>query len=209
LTSARLYLDQLGSIITKCLPEALAASESIEIAMAHEYDSHIEYRFMEALRNYAQHRGFPVHSLSPISKWTSIEDDGRMEFSLSFEADREVLSIDEHFKKSVLKEIGPNVNLKAATRRYIESLSKIQETARKLVKPSVDGARSTIESAITRYRTEHSGPLISLSAMEFSGGNRIKSKTPLLLEWDDIRLELESRNPVLINLHRRHATGAL
>jgi hypothetical protein len=46
-----------------------------------------------------------------------------------------------------------------------------------------------------------------LAALALNQDDRVESSVPLLLEWDDIRAELQKRNPELKNLARQYATG--
>jgi len=161
---------------------------------------------MEALRNHVQHRGIPIHFVSQTSRLTSLEEDGLMEFTVEIAAQRRYLEQDEKFKKTILREVTGDVDLKAASRRYVESLSAINEFARGLVAESVRVAREQIESAHNRYAEHFAGKLTGLSASAIHDGREVSS-VPLLLDWDDVRLELQKRNTELKNLTKRYATS--
>lgn len=206
LTAARLYLDQLPQDIADCLPSNADAQSVIKTRCSQEYDQHFEYRFMEALRNYTQHRGIPIHFVSQGSRWTSDDEAGRMEYTVNMFAQRRHLEEDEKFKKSILKEISGDVDLTAACRRYIESLSAINQFARDLIAETVQTSRQTIESSHQRYSELHSESLIGLTASALNDGREVSS-VPLLLDWDNVRLELQKRNPKLVNLRKRYVTG--
>jgi hypothetical protein len=53
---------------------------------------------MEALRNHVQHHGLPVHNISPGSRWTSLEAEGLLEYSLEFGVVRSLLAENPDFK---------------------------------------------------------------------------------------------------------------
>jgi len=206
LTSTRLYLDQLPQHIDDC---DLADTEAISLVKARcseEYDKHFEFRFMEALRNYVQHRGIPVHFVRQGARWTSLEDDRLMEFSIHITAQRSYLEEDEKFKKTVLNEITGDVNLIAASRRYLESISAINEFVRKLLQEPTASARAAIEAAHHRYSQVCSETLIGLCALEMENSQTTAS-IPLLLEWDDVRIQLQNRNRQLVNLSKRYVTS--
>lgn len=59
LTASRLYMDHLSQHVKTCL---LNETANVKSLFSSEYDGCFEYRFMEALRNYVQHRGLAVHS---------------------------------------------------------------------------------------------------------------------------------------------------
>ena len=206
LTATRLYLDQLPQHIGECDLEDAGASALVKSRCSEEYDKHFEFRFMEALRNYVQHRGIPVHFVSQGARWTSVEADGLMEFSVHIAAQRSHLEEDEKFKKSVLNEISKDVDLIATARRYLESISGINEFVRELLSEPATSARTAIESAHHRYSQVCSESLIGLSALEMEG-SQVISSVSLLLEWDDVRIQLQKRNRQLVNLSKRYVTS--
>lgn len=73
LTAARLYVDQLYRHVKAAIPDMQNVKKNIESMFSKEYDKKLEYRFMEALRNYVQHRGIPVHWIEQNS---SSDDSG-------------------------------------------------------------------------------------------------------------------------------------
>ncbi len=206
LTAARLYLDQLPQDIADCLPSNDTAPSLVNARCSKEDDEHFEYRFMEALRNHAQHRGIPIHFISQGAHWTSHDEYGRMEYVVDIVAQRRYLEEDEKFKKLILEEVSGDVDLTAACRRYIESLSTINQFARDLIAESVNASRQAIEGTRKRYSELCAENLLGLSAMALQDGREISS-VPLLLEWDDVRLALQQRNSQLVNLRKRYATG--
>lgn len=209
LTAARLYLDQLPQYICNCLPLDSTVKDSIKKLRSDEYDAWFEYRFMEALRNYVQHKGIPVHWTSLPSKWTSEDENREMEFSVHMGSAQSVLQ-DSDFKKSVLAEMPEKVDLKAATRSYIECLSRIHCAARKMIADCSNTARALMEKAHKQYAEVYKEQYVGLSACAWSGeGSCVSqvSSVPLLLNWDDIRLRLIKKNKEMVNLRKRYVTG--
>lgn len=208
LSSTRLYLDQLPQHINLCLPQNPAATDLFKSRCSKEYDAKFEYRFMEALRNHIQHRGIAVHYARQGYRWTSIEDDGQLEFNMDLAAKRKDLEEDEKFKKSILTEMPEEVDLKAAARIYVGSISTVNEYVREMVDEPAKAARLLIEAAHSRYSEMEPGKTTGLVAVQTENDKKISS-VPLLLDWDDVRLELQSRNSEMTNLHRRYVTGAI
>lgn len=208
LTSARLYIDQLNQNVKNCFSKVPSISDEVDKFFAAEYDNNKDYRFMEALRNYVQHRGIPVHMTQHGIRWTSLEDDGFLEYNLELSSSLADLKGDKKFKKRVLYEIDEKVDLKAATRSYIESISNVHELTRSLIANQVSEARKLIENAHLRFPAKYGKNLSSLCVLTQSDEEKIKP-LPLLLDWDNIRLELQKRNKKLINLKKRYVTGSL
>jgi len=208
LTSVRLYIDQLNQNVAECLADNPNAKDDVKRLFSNEYNENQYYRFMEALRNYVQHRGIPVHWTQQSGRWTSLEDDGLLEYSVELASQRSYLEEDKKMKKSVLADMGEKVDLKAATRSYLESISRVHESVRSIIADSVSSSRKLIEDAHQRYSEEYSDSLVGLSASNWDDHKRIES-IPLLLDWDDVRVSLQKRNRKLINLSKRYATGAI
>ncbi len=152
--------------------------------------------------------GLPIHIVHQNSKWTSIEDDGRLEFSIEITSLRSQLDKDGKFKKLVIEELGEKIDLKVSVRVYVESISAIHESVRELIGDSVSSARKMIEAVHRRYAELYSGNLTGLSAMKISKGQQVAS-IPLLLDWDDVRVELQKRNAKMTNLNKRYVTGRI
>ena len=208
LTAARLYVDQLTHNVRDCLPCDDNAKNVVKELFSKEYDEHFEYRFMEALRNYVQHRGTPVHWTEQGARWTSHEANGLLEYYMELGSKRGLLEEDGGFKKTVLDEIDEKVDLKSATRCYIECISNVHCAAREMIEDSATASRKLLEDAHKQYAEVYDGSLVGLSACAMSGERQFSSVS-LLLDWDDIRLQLIKRNRKMINLRKRYVTGRI
>jgi len=211
MTSARLYIDQVGQHITECLPLRTDAKPAVEKLFSAEYDAHKEYRFMEALRNYVQHRGLPVQWASSGSKW--IPDprspEAMLECFIEVGAVKAVLEEDEKFKKTVVAEMPDKIDLKAAARRYVESLSAVHAAVRKLIEETLVTSRLSLEKAHHRYAEVYKESLVGLAACRCDDQGRRLETIPLLLDWDNVRKELQKRNRELVNLSKRFVSSRI
>ncbi len=207
LTAAKLYSDQVKQHATECSPETQDPKAAIEMLFSAEYDKYPEFRFMEALRNFVQHRGIPVHWTSLGSRLTKLEG-GLFEYSTELASLRSELEKDGKFKQEVLNHLSDRTDLKVATRRYMESIGNVHDAVRNLIASSVNASRALIESAHREYKEVYKESLIGLSACEW-GDDGASESIPLMLDWDDIRIDLQKRNRKAINLHRRYVTGKI
>jgi len=62
LSTTRLYLDHLRHDAGPLFDAAGSDAKALSAITSEEYDGRLGYRVMEALRNYVQHRGLPLHS---------------------------------------------------------------------------------------------------------------------------------------------------
>lgn len=212
LTSTKLYIDQISQHIRACIPENESISTKVKSLFSCEYDSNFEYRFMDALRNYVQHRGLAVHSTSiGGSKRTSHQEDIKIEFNIGLYTHKSELDGDEAFKKQVYYEMPEKVELMLAVRSYIGSLSKVHCDLRELVASNSQKARELIQSVIKKYENLNNGDSIGLHAICSTSKehpDKIVEKFHLLLDWDDVRLDLIKKNKKLANLKKMYVSGA-
>lgn len=207
LTAVKLYQDSIVTHISVCLPEVTDIKEQTKKIFAREYDNNFEYRFMEALRNHTQHRGVPVHRASVGSHWTDHNKDiGLMEFSLYYSTRKEKLLSDKSFKVSVVHEMPDEVNLCAATRKYIESISCAHEQVRKMIGERVSESRRAFEDTVNSYKSEYDGSVIALHVYAYDNNQKV-DEVSVMLDWDDVRVRLVNKNRQLINLSKRYATS--
>lgn len=205
LTAVRLYTDQLSSHICACIPCDVKLKADVKALFSSEYDASFAYRFMEALRNYVQHSGIPVHRVSTGAKWTDLEN-GLLEYSLYFGAQKKELTQDDSFKKQVLEEMPDEVNLRSAARNYIEAISRIHKQAREKIESVVDSSRLSLDRAIRDYMVIYEKEPLGLYAYAYRGEERL-DEVLILTKWDDIRRELVKRNGELVNLRKRYVTS--
>lgn len=210
-TTTRLYLDQIKQHIAACASDPQDAIARIDVVTSEQYDNHREYRFMDTFRNYVQHRGIPIHWISHTSSWTFDEDGEKelMQCSVELVAEASVLRKDSVLKARPLAELEERTDLTLFTRRYIECLSTIHDVARQVASEPLKKARALMEDAHKRYMAAGAENVIGLSACVLEDESDVEVEhTALLLDWDDVRVNLQRRNRRLVNLHRRYVTGA-
>ena len=208
LTATCLYVDHIKQHVSDIIPEPSEGKDKVQELFAGRFDNHVEYRFMEALRNYVQHCGFAVHYTSLQSWATAIEDpERRLLYTIDLASEKKKLLEDKKFKKSVLEELDEKIDLKHATHKYVECLSEIQNQIREIISANLTDARNLIEGYIDQFREKFDEKIIGLAAIAFDGKGKKVDEIPLLLEWDDIRIDLSDKNRVLTNLSLRYVIG--
>lgn len=193
MTATRLYIDQLPKHLNRCDIHSQNFLEAFRTKCSEEYDGKFEYRFMEAMRNHVQHHDLPIDGISSRLE-RSRDENNLIEYSTQLFIKADALAKNEKFKKSILDEIQDKINLVSSSRIYIQSISDIHQHIRNLIEPVTISSRAKIESAHEKYASIYSGTLIGLSAIEKKDEKQISS-LPLLLDWDDVRIQLKERNP--------------
>jgi hypothetical protein len=165
LTSTKSYIDQIQHHAKACIPANAEIAKNVKSLFSNEYDLHFEYRFMEALRNYVQHRGLAVHSTSSGGKRISQDNDHMREFRTSLYTLKSEVEFDPAFKANVTAEMPDKVNLMYAARVYVSSISKVHREIRNMITDNSQAAREMISHSINEYATINNGISLGLHAI--------------------------------------------
>jgi len=165
LTSTKLYIDQIQQHVKACIYNDSNIETKVKGYFSTEYDDKFEYRFMEALRNYVQHRGLAVHSTSMGGKLIPYEERDGIEFITSLYTHKSEVESDKAFKKKVSQEMPEKVNLMYAARVYVGSISKAHSDIRKLLKKESEKSRNLILNTIDGYEKINNGKAVGLYAI--------------------------------------------
>lgn len=215
LQSCRSYLDHTPHHLNKL--EGHAFTEPFKKLTNAAYDGHFGYRFMEALRNYAQHRGLPMHGASFDASWTEIFTEGRREKGLLRHVVLASINLakikgDKKFSAKLLAEVDENLehlDVATLTREYIEALGGAHNELRQLLSGALAQWKTTVRDAIARYAAVRDGNVIALSAAEFKENDTVKASINI---FDDLLVRLERltrRNGSLVNLRLRYVTNEI
>lgn len=210
LTSTKLYIDQIQQHVRACISDD-DMIDKIKKSFSHEYDTCFEYRFMEALRNYVQHRGLAVHSTALGGRKVTNEKNCELEYKTKVLTHKSEVETDNAFKKQISNEMTEKVDLMYASRVYVESISRVHCYIRKLLGNVSESSRKLISHYINEYEEINNGNSVGLNAVSFNTKEPIDEaveKIPLLLDWDDIRLNLITKNGELHNLRRKFVSGS-
>ncbi|ACL58378.1 hypothetical protein [Methylobacterium nodulans] len=155
MSSARSYIDQvpqhLDTIFGKISDETRSFNEEKSI----QYDSMLGYRVLEALRNYSQHHGYPIHNVSIGMNWHGDRNPAVWKHYINPTIFVPALARDPKFKRSVLKELeqlGEHVPINPFVREYIEGIANIHSKARHLLDPMIHGARSLLDIHVKSFK---------------------------------------------------------
>ena len=207
LTSVTLYRDTLKQHVKICLPNQHDIKEKIDKLFETQREN-IDFLFMEKLRNHIQHFGMPVHNVTHQINVTSLDEDRMIEYSIELESLSNRFFADKEMRKAFENKIEEKVDLRKFTRIYVETIGDIQIQIRELIEENVNKNRKIIESAHKQYSADETESFAGLRARKIENNKEVDS-IPLLLEWDDVRIELITRNNNLNNLQKCYVTGAI
>lgn len=176
-----------------------------EAALSTAYDERIGYRALSALRNYAQHRGMPVHMYGYEQGWRRLEDGAQ---SASYHAARlalvpEELELDGGFKRAVLDElhnIGTQVDLMWLIRDYLDGLSGAHARIRDAVDGCLGQSDRIIEDASRRFVESANDDPVHLVLVSREDSGMPLERIPVNCAASRFRVKLRQRNPLSVDL---------
>jgi hypothetical protein len=198
LSACRLYIDQVKHDVSTLDEDGAGQFQQLKKAFNTEYDGHLSYRALEALRGWVQHRSLPIHRLTydakkvdtrkgPLHRWTCTP-------SMS------VKRIDNEgcFKTKVLDElktIGDDlVDLKPMVRDYVAALGRVQCDLRQRMRSDVDEWERKFGSIQRRFREAYGATLVGLALVCIDNAGAICESASV---FDDVvkrRKSLERKN---------------
>lgn len=205
LSAVRLYLDSFCTH-AKAISGGAIDQDTAKALSAHEYDSNFCYRVMEAIRNHAQHRAFPVHRTT--FKQNYDDKQNLHTYAVDFFFLIEEIE-DGKFKAAIKSEIeatGKPVNLKACVRSYFASVCDIHEQCRKLFNEYRDKAYATIDGARKQWVDSFpNSPLLAVEAAKFKGEFVDKSADAVSIspQIEEYRQFLASKTRAMTNMIKR------
>lgn len=202
LSTARLYIDQLPRNAGKVGLDPAQVRQWL----AEQYDANFEYRFMEALRNHAQHSGSAVHSAAVHRTWLPPDGRTHLQHYTAVRTLRRHLEGNEKFKKATLKECPEEIDFLVTTRPYIEALWRVHARIRERSGAAVSAARKLFDDTIRQYADYSNSSTLGLTAFACQDAD-VVGRVSVFLEWDNVRVKLEKRNSNLQSLSKYVATS--
>ena len=193
LTTTRQYADHIVRDFKHLrLPEPF--EQSAERLLSQAYDSTLAYRFVWELRNFVQHRAIAVHGIKGRNKgeaWT--------EASMVYCQKKNILEDRGKFKRKVLDQLDEQIDVLLMFRSYMAAVSTVQIGLRKLISEACREARDLTKEAMDEFANaqkdgkDEGNPAVGLTACK-GDGRTFTDAIPLLLDWDDTRVDLSKKN---------------
>jgi hypothetical protein len=209
LASCRAYLDHTPHHLGLIMPPHPYGAQFKDLTHA-EYDGRFGYRFMEELRDYAQHRGLPIHSTQYSSAWVEGGERGMLSHSVSTHITLDILRKDKKFKRSIINDMtDERLHSEPLVRDYLEGLSAVHVALRKLIDPPFKEASETVRSALAEFATASpTDDLIGLHAIQLNPPRTWVRQVPLFEELIQVTEKLRRKNRPMVNLSRRFVTSS-
>lgn len=208
LSTARLYRDGLLKH-GKTLLKNGDAFQQIKNELNDSTQQPMEFRIVEALRNYSQHEDFPISSMTTGSQWeihNETREKKRGAHYLTVNIDASEISKQRKLPTDVrdaLVEMGPNAEMICHIRKYVEHLGSIHAEFRKLVNGPESQWEKTMRNAMGSF--QRSADDIALPFLVYATKRRPNGTEIQLFEDFFERLVLlRQKNGIQATLSKRY-----
>ena len=213
LSAGRLYLDHSMHHLSNIYGDKSESIETIKNYRSEEYDLKLGFRVMEAMRNYVQHRGFPIQRWSYNAKRIEKKDKFQLLFPTPFIIVEELRG-DKKFEKSIineLEEIGKEIDIKPLVREYIAGIADIYEKVRLVMVKDVLSWEKMLFTCIEKFKDKISPEesVIGLSAVINGDRGTYRGVMPIFMDFIEHRRELEKKNRTLSTLGIRYVISEI
>lgn len=210
LSAARSYLDQVNHEVAGLFGSGSQAVEAVRKARANEYNARFGYRALEALRNYQQHRGLPVHHLAIGMRRDPVGDEIFVAHRVTPSVSVASLRRDGRVKAAVLAELetrGPLVPLMPMVREYVEGLAAVHAAMRDAVANDVKGWEETVLHAMARGRKRFGKSGLGFVAVASGTPGKQDEEVQMFEDFMSRRRLLERRSRHVTMLAKHYVSG--
>jgi len=216
LSSAILYRDHLKHHIRSIFGEGSPQEIGIEKEISFHYDSSFSYRLMEAIRNYVQHRGVAVPSISVMFQLTKLQPGAQVACTVTPQMMKKYLLADPKFKASVQQEIEAlpdTTDLKPQIREYMTRLNLLNNWVRSLLNDECSTWEKTIRNTIEEFKERYSLTNdidtlgLAIFKCEAEAPSSDYEKHDIFIDFIEYRKHLIDTNMVAEKLMNSFATG--
>lgn len=187
LTAMRSYVDQVPQLF-KALDLSPKFGDTFRSELKDMHFASLDYQFLCELRNYAQHQGTTIHGFEASLVLRS--DSNSWAEAVSLHASKSKLAADG-FKPKILAQLPDKIDVRQRVRMSMMALGGVHLKLRTVLAQRVDAARAAFDAAISDYRAAGAASVVALVAC--CNGDR-KTDVPVLIGWDDDRLNLSNKN---------------
>ncbi len=215
LASGRTYIETIKHHVNtiSSIDDNISINVNEEISKI--YDNNISYRAIEALRNYALHRDFPIQALSHNQEWINFDTpDKKLRFATSPKIITTKLLEDNKFKRTIaheLNRISKEIDVKLLLREYITCISELHCTTRN----ETAGRTTFHESAYLEMQRDflESFPseksTVGLAAVYRESQYSYTRKVEIFPDHCEYRRHFEAKNRRITNMVSRYASSEI
>lgn len=206
------YLGQVTIFLDSYWVDDKSKQTKIKKCICQNYDNHLGYRVLCALRNHVQHFGWPIHSVQYNIKLVGKNNDQRFLHTTVPYLKTQYLTENKGFKRNILLELEKieeinGIDIRPLIREYIEALSDIHTSLRAAILLDMQLAENVIQKALSQLRRRND----SLQREGFDllrvQDEQVADRVYISLQPFNLKNALENKNLQLKNLPLSYVTN--
>jgi hypothetical protein len=213
LASCRAYLDHVPHHLNRIMPFSGKCnknySHEFKLMTNKEYDTQLGYRAMEELRNYMQHRDFPIETCQNI-RFVKTSCGPMATYSYDLRLSLVKIRESGKFKRKILNELGNEDTVTALhlIRSYVGALGRIHEQIRGTIFEQISTCEQHIINTINHF-CEKSGQDDTFALAAFKYDEDVGRSETVYINRNDIDYwkNLAMKNMDFADLERRVVCG--
>ena len=187
LTAMKSYVNQVPQLF-KALDLSPKFDATVKTELNDMHFASLDYQFVCELRNHVQHQGNAIHGFE--SSLVLRSDSNSWAEAVSLYANKSELAA-SNFKAKIVAQLPDKIDVRQRVRMSMVALGGVHLKLRTLLAQHVDASRATFDAAISDYRAAGATSVVGLAAR--CDGEK-KADVPVLVDWDDDRLRLITKN---------------
>ena len=210
-----MYVDQSSHHIKNIYGKASDIPSLVEKERVFQFEQKLGFRVMEAIRNYAQHRDFPIQGIK--LSFQIVDGEAGTQF---LHRAIPLISIstwaNDKFKQTILQEIRDSstkdlVDIRPFIKEYVEGIGTLHVKTRELIHSDLIKWEKTLDDSIAKYKNKFgaNASLVGLAIIKESDDGRREATEPIFTDVIKNRQDLENKNSNFINLHKSHASNEI
>lgn len=196
LSTCRMYVDHMPQHLNRVFGRDSTASQKFKAATRDEFDGSLGYRALYGLRNFVQHSGWPVHSLSHKRSLVAQESEKRHRLLTTAYLHLDYL-VGSKFPSGILKELesmGKKIDVKPLVRENMGSFGRLHHCVREIMGPHLPKWEAVIQESISDFKAQHGDVTVGLAAVAVDEFGETIEAHQLFTEFIERRHFLEKRN---------------
>lgn len=205
LAACRLYLDHVMHNIGEIYGGKSDLASLVKAKKKEQYDNVLAYRAMEALRNYAQHRGIPLNGITWGASLVGEEQGNPVQHIVRPWLRIGELAEDSAIKPSIiaeLKAVGEKVDIRPLIREYVDCIGRIHGVIRAGLDADSVRWKTALDNIVEQFKATGDVDLIGLVVAEMDDSGKLCEAVDVFFDFIERREELAKKNRRLADFAR-------
>lgn len=211
LAMGRLYTEQVQHDIHSIYGRRGVPTNALSTKIDETRQEDSSFAFVEAIRNYVQHRSLPVHRLISHAAWEGEGADRRCVHTVDAELEVAKLEGDRRFDRETLEAMADRngrINLRPLVRSYVSAIGRIHQLVREASEADINVWDAAIRSAEEDFAATFNEGITGLAAVHKNDAGETIEIVPIFSDPIQRRETLKQKNRNVSHLSHQIVSSA-